>query len=121
MKKTIYLFIYLILFISINSCSGYKPIFSASKIEFKIADYSLLGDTKLGNRIYSKLYNLTQFNENNNEAQNIYVEIKVSKQKNATAKNSAGKILEYRINLNTDVLVKDYLTEVELLNHSFNS
>ena len=31
------------------------------------------------------------------------------------------KILEYNINLNTQVIVKDYLTNDELLNHNFTS
>ena len=59
MKKIIYLLIPLILLIYINACSGYKPIFGSSNIsniQFKIADYSIKGNKKLGNQIYSKLY-----------------------------------------------------------------
>ena len=34
-------------------------------------------------------------------------------------KNSAGKILEYKISLNTNIIIKDYLTNDKILNHSF--
>ena len=55
MKKISYLLISLIFLINIGACTGYKPIFSSSNLEFKITDYSILGDKKLGNKIYSKL------------------------------------------------------------------
>ena len=46
--------------------------------------------------------------------------IKVVKTKNSTVKNTAGKILEYKINLNTLIVVKDFLTEKEILNKNFS-
>ena len=51
MKKITFLIISLFLFIYINACSGYKPIFSSSNFEFKIADYSINGNKKLGNNL----------------------------------------------------------------------
>ena len=77
MKKIFYLLVPLILLINITACSGYKPIFDSSNLEFKIADYSILGDRELGKKIYSKLYNLFQSNENNSTAKNIYIVITV--------------------------------------------
>ena len=121
MKKKIYLIISFILLIFINACAEYKPIFGSSNLQFQIADYSIDGDKKLGNRIYSKLYNLSKSNKNNENAKNIYIKIKVSKEKKATAKDSTGKILEYKINLNTKIVVNNYLTNDELLNHNFAS
>jgi len=121
MKKTIFLIISFILLIFINACAEYKPIFGSSNLQFQIADYSIDGDKKLGNRIYSKLYNLSKSNKNNENAKNIYIKIKVSKEKKATAKDSTGKILEYKINLNTKIVANDYLTNDELLNHNFAS
>ena len=59
MKKVIYLIIPLILLSCINACSGYKPIFGSSNLQFEIADYVIEGNKKLGNEIYSKLYNLS--------------------------------------------------------------
>ena len=73
MKKKaypIFLFILLVLF---NGCSGYKPIFSSSNLEFKITDYSISGDKNLGNKNYSKLYNLSQSSKKTSEAKNIYL------------------------------------------------
>ena len=119
MKKISYLLISLIFLINIGACTGYKPIFSSSNLEFKITDYSILGDKKLGNRIYTKLYNLSRSTKNTPEAKNIYILINVSQNKNATAKNNAGKILGYRINLSTTIMIKDSITENEILNHTF--
>ena len=121
MKKISYLLISLILLLNISACTGYKPIFSSSNIEFKITDYSITGDKKLGNQIYSKLYNLSQTTRNTSEVKNIYILIDVLKEKNATAKNSAGKILAYKINLSTIVIVKNFTTGNQILNENFTS
>ena len=121
MKKIFYLLISLILLINISACTGYEPIFSSTNLEFKIADYSISGDKKLGNQIYSKLYNLSQTTRNTSEVKNIYILINVFKEKNATAKNSAGKILAYKINLSTTVIVENFTTGNQILNESFAS
>ena len=119
MKKIFCLLILLILLVNIGACTGYKPIFSSSNLEFKIADYSIMGDKKLGNQIYSKLYNLSQPTKNTSVVKNIYIIINVSKNKNATVKNSAGKILAYKINLSTTVTIKDFITDNQILSESF--
>ena len=122
MKKISHLLISLILLLNIGACTGYKPIFSSSNIiEFKITDYSITGDKKLGNQIYSKLYNLSQITKNTSEVKNIYILINVLKEKNATAKNSAGKILAYKINLSTTVIVENFTTGNQILNENFAS
>ena len=121
MKKINYLIISLILLIYINACTGYKPIFSSSKLQFDIANYSIQGDKKLGNQIYSKLYNLSKSNKNNPEAQSVHVLINASKEKNATTKDNTGKILEYKVTLNVGVIMKDFLTNNEILNQNFAS
>jgi hypothetical protein len=119
MKKITSLIILFVLFININGCSGYKPIYVSSNFEFEIADYLIEGDKKLGNEIYSKLYNLTRSNKNQGERKSIYIAIKTLKEKNATAKDGAGKILEYKINLNTQVIIRNYLTDENILDHNF--
>ena len=122
MKKISFLFISIILLVNIGACTGYKPIFSSSNIiEFKITDYSITGDKKLGNQIYSKLYNLSQITKNTSEVKNIYILINVLKEKNATVKNSAGKILAYKINLSTTVIVENFTTGNQILNENFAS
>ena len=121
MKKTIYLIISFIFLTYINACSGYKPIFGSSNLQFEIADHSIKGNKKLGNQIYSKLYNLSNSNKNNPDSQSIHIVIETTKDKIPTVKNSAGKILEYRINLNSNIVVKNYLTNDEILIHNFNS
>ena len=119
MKKIFNLFISLILLINIYACSGYKPIFSSSDVQFKIADYSIIGNKELGNQIYSKLYNVSRAHENTSEIKNIYVLINVSKNKNATIKNNAGKILAYKIDLSSTFIIKDFITGTQILNESF--
>jgi hypothetical protein len=120
MKKITYLTISFILLIGINACAGYKPIFSTSNLQFEISDYSIKGDKSLGKKIYTKLYNLSQSNKNNTAVKNINISIEVSKDKTAKAKNSAGKILEYKIILNTNIEIKDYFTNDQILSHNFN-
>ena len=119
MKKITGLIFSFILLIFIDGCAGYEPIFSSTNLEFKIADYSISGDKKLGNKIYSKLYNISRSSENTPETKNIYILINVSQNKKATAKNNAGKILGYRINLSTTIILKDSMTENEILSNTF--
>ena len=121
MKKIIYLIISFILIVYVNACVGYKPIFGSSNLQFEITDYSIEGDQKLGNQIYSKLYSISRSNKNTVETRNLYIKIKASKEKKATAKDSTGKVLEYKINLTFNIVVNDYLSKNELLNHNFVS
>jgi len=120
MKKIIYLIISIILLINISACSGYKPIFGSQNLQFEIADYSIIGNKNIGNQIYSKLYGLSNANKNNPDAQSIHIIIDVTKEKKATVKNSAGKTLKYKISLNSTIIVKDFLTETEILNYNFS-
>ena len=119
MKKISYLLISLIFLINISACTGYKPIFGSSNLEFKIVDYSISGDKRLGNQIYSRLYDFSKSTENVTGAKNIYILINSSQNKNVTAKNSAGKVLGYRVSLSTTITAKDLMTGNEILNETF--
>ena len=120
MKKKLLIVASFFIFICLNACTGYKPIYSSSNVHFTIADYSIKGDKKLGNQIYSKLLNISKYNKNNPTAQSIKISIETSKEKIATVKNAAGKIIEYKINLNAFINVEDYLTDKSLLNQNLN-
>ena len=120
MKKITSLIISLFLLVYISACTGYKPIYGSKNLKFIIVDHSVQGDAKLGNQIYSKLYNISQLNKNNPNARSIRISIKVLIDQVATVKNSAGKILEYKIDLNTDFIANDFLTNQEIVNHNFN-
>ena len=120
MKKTSFLIISLLLFINISSCTGYTPIYSSSNFNFKIENYSLKGEKRLANLIYRKLYNVSLNNKNKLNAQSIILSIEADKERKATVKNNAGKILEYQINLNTKIIINDFLTEKGILNKDFN-
>jgi len=118
MKKNTFTILLIVLLIFINGCSGYKPIFSSTNLEFDIANYSLEDDKALGEKIYSRLRRASKLNEN---VRKIDILIKASQNKKATAKDSSGKILQYKISLNIDVKIKDYLTEDEILNETYSS
>ena len=119
MKKITYLIISIIFLNFINACVGYKPIYTTN-LKFEIADYSIKSNAKLGKQIYYKLYNLSKYNKNKPDAKSITVTIDTIKSKNATIKDSAGKILEYRIILTSNIIIKDYLTDDEVLNKTFS-
>ena len=119
MKKITYPTIAIIILIFINACAGYKPIYTTD-LQFRIADYSIKSNQKLGRKIYSKLYNLSKSSGNNAEVQNVYITVDTTKDKKATTKDGAGKILEYRIILNSKITIKDYLTNKVILNDNFS-
>ena len=119
MKKITYLIISFIFMMYINACTGYKTIYTTN-LQFKIADYSIKANKKLGNRIYSKLYYLSKSDENNPEAKSITVIIETTKDKSPAAKNSKGNVLEYRITLNSVIIIKDFLTDDKIVNQNFS-
>ena len=120
MKKIYYLLISLILLVSIFACAGYKPIFGTTNLKFKIYDYSIVGDKKIGNKIYTQLHNLSLANKDNNEVKNIELLINILKEKNPTTKDKTGKILAYRIYLSTTITLKDFSSGNEILNQNFS-
>ena len=121
MKKIFCPIFSLILFVFINGCTGYEPIFGSTNLQFEIVDYSIEGNKILGNKIYSKLYSLSKSKKDDQNLRSIDLIIKVLKDKNATAKDSAGKILAYKITLNTDIKVTDFITKDKILNQIFIS
>ena len=120
MKKIIFLIISIILFFYLNACAGYKPIYGSSNFNFIIEDHSIKGEERLANSIYKNLYNISLSNKNNSAARSISLTIETTKERRATVKNSAGKILEYEISLNTHITIKDFLTDKSILNQNFN-
>ena len=121
MKKITYPIFSFILLLFINGCAGYEPIFGSTNLQFEIADYSIEGNKILGNKIYSKLYSLSKSKKDDQNLRRVDLVIKVSKDKNVTTKDSAGKILQYKITLNTDIKVTDFITKDKILNQIFVS
>jgi len=121
MKKVIYPIFSFILLLVVNGCAGYEPIFGSTNLQFEIADYSIEGNKILGNKIYSKLYSLSKSKKDDQNLRRVDLVIKVSKDKNVTTKDSAGKILQYKITLNTDIKVTDFITKDKILNQIFVS
>ena len=121
MKKIFYLTFLISLFIFVNDCTGYKPIFGSTSLQFEISNYDIEGDKILGNKLYSKLFNLSKSKKVNSNTKDLDLLINVSKAKSATSKDSSGKILEYKINLNTKIKITDFITGKKLLEQNFNS
>jgi len=121
MKKKIYPILLIILLTFLKGCVGYEPIFSSTNLQFNISDYSIEGDKILGNKIYSRLHNLSKSKKNNQDIKSLSFIINVSKSKNATSKNSAGKILEYKIILNTKIEATDIINNNKILDQNFVS
>jgi len=121
MKKKTHLIYSFILLIFINGCVGYEPIFRSGNIQFKIADYSVHGNKILGNKIYSKLYSLSKSTKDDQNIRSINLVIEVSKDKQAKSKSSSGKILDYKITLNTKIKITDFVSNNEILTQNFSS
>ena len=121
MIKKISLIFLSIFFILSNGCAGYKPIYSNSNLEFKIVDYTIKGDKRLGNKIYSKLYNLSRTKKNLDSDKSIILLIDTSLIKNETSKDSSGKILEYKLTLIAKIEILDFLSNDRILNQAFVS
>ena len=120
MKKITFLTISIILFFYVNACTGYTPIYSSQNFNFKIEDYSIKGEERLANLIYRKLRNISSSNKDDQTVQSISISIETKKERKATVKNSAGKILEYEISLNTNIIINDFLTDKKILDQNFN-
>ena len=121
MIKKISLIFLSIFFILSNGCAGYKPIYSNSNLEFKIVDYIIKGDKRLGNKIYSKLYNLSRTKKNLDSDKSIILLIDTSLNKNETSKDSSGKVLEYKLTLTAKIEILDFLSNDQILNQTFVS
>ena len=119
MKKISSIIISIIALHFIYACAGYKPIYT-SDLNFEITNYELKTNKKLGKIIYYKLYNLSNSNKNDDSAQSITLTIDVAKNKTATVKDTTGKILEYRIVITSNILIKDYLTNEKILSQTFS-
>ena len=120
MKKLIRFLFASALLAYFSGCTGYVPIYKSSNFNFKIEDYSLKGEERLSNLIYNKINYISLGNKNNPSVQSINISIETNKEKKSTVKNSAGKILEYEIILNTHIIVNDFLSDKKLLDENFN-
>ena len=70
--------------------------------------------------MFSGLYNISRFKNNNENTKSIILFIETNKEKRGTVKNNAGKVLEYEISLSTNIIINDFLTDKIILNQNFN-
>ena len=121
MKKITYLIFAFVVLIFISECAGYKPIFGSTNIQFDIADYSIKGDKIIGKKIYSRLHGLSKSEKNDQNITSVKLLIDTLKNKEATVKDSVGKILEYKITIKTKIITTDFITDEKILNQTFIS
>ena len=119
MKKNNYLIFPIFFLILISACVGYEPIFKSTNVQFKISEYLIEGDKILGNKIYSKLNNLSKSQKDNANSRPISIIINTTKNKKETSKDSAGKILEYKTTINANFLISDYLSNEKILDKNY--
>ena len=118
MKKITYLFLPLILMLIINNCTGYKPIFGQSDLNFEIVDYSIEGNKILGTNIYSKFHSLSNSGANDQNKRSFDIYINSTKEKSATTKDKSGKISEYRITLTTKANINDFVNGYQIIDEN---
>jgi len=120
-KKTVKSIFLIFIFIFLNECNGYKPIFGSADINFKISSHTISGDKVLGKQLYSKINNLSKSSKNDPGIPSINISINITKSKSATSKDSTGKILEYKINLNTKIKIENVINNKIILNQDTKS
>ena len=118
MKK---IFIIILTLFLTTECNGYKPIFGSANFKFKISNYHIEGEEILGNMLYSKLYASSVRVSDSPDIKNLDLLINISKEKNATTKDSSGKTLEYKIILKAKIKINEFTTGKKILNHDFIS
>ena len=92
----------LILLFFLSSC-GYSPIFSKKNSNFSIYELSASGNNKLNKIINSKLNNY----KGSDSAKKYSLTIETNLNKEISSKDSKGNPKSYRINLVTNIIVKD--------------
>ena len=109
---------FIILSISLLSNCQYKPIYSSqNKIDYKIIITSFTGDKDINNFINANLIRSSK--ESSNKIVNISFDTQYSK--NVLAKNTAGTITDYQINIVTTFTIrKEKNYESFSVNEKFN-
>ena len=100
--KKINLIKFLIILFFISGC-GYNPIFSNKDNNFSIYELSLSGNNKLNKIISGKLNNY----KGSNNPKMFSIQLETNLIKEVASKDAKGNPTTYRINLKTDVIVKD--------------
>ena len=112
MNKKIWL---ILIFITLFSGCGFKPMLSTGNYNFSIKLDDVKGDNDLTKLIK---FNLNQYQNINSEI--FYISIQSSYKKNALSKNKSGKIIEFSIIAITEVKIRNNNKEknISLINEA---
>ncbi len=92
----------LVLFLFLSGC-GYSPIFSTKKSNFSIYEISANGDSKLNKIINSELNNY----KGSDSLKKFSLNIETSLNKDVVSRDSKGNPKTFRMNLKSNVLIKN--------------
>lgn len=121
MKKINYIVSVLSCLVLFNSCAGYDPIFKSTNVQFKIENHYISGDKSLGDKLYSKLDNMSKAQKDTANSTPIILFINLEKKKEEMSADSAGKTIEYKIILNAEIEIKNSNNDEQIINKVFNS
>ena len=94
---------FIILFLNLLNHCDYKPVYSnQNKVDYKIIITSFTGDKEINNLINSTIKRNSK--ETSNKTLNISFDTKYTK--NILAKNAAGRITDYQVNVITKFTIK---------------
>ena len=99
-KKNLIKFLILLFFIS--AC-GYSPIYTSKNSNFAVSKFNTAGDKKLNQIIFKKL----SIYKNSDADKQFTLTIKTSIEKEISSKDTKGNPKTYRINLKSNVIIRD--------------
>jgi len=117
MKKIFYFVTVVFLFHTLNSCTGYEPIYGNQNTNIKIVKHYTEGNKVLAQKIYSELNKIIIIRETE-DFREVSAKIFVKKNKLATSKDSTGKVLSYKIILDVELIMVDIYSDEVLLSEN---
>ena len=106
--------LFIILIFNLLQGCGYKPLLTGQNQNFSITEINIYGDKKLSLTLGN------YFNEVEGAENSLILEIKASKQKVVSNKNSIGATSEYTVTINFDVNVISEKSKELVLSQTFS-
>ena len=103
----------LLVLISVQNC-GYQPLLTEKYQKFNINTFDISGDKKLGQMLANRF---VEFKDSENQ---LMCKINIEKNREISNKDSAGKVLEYSLNLNINLEALSTLDGSSILRKSYS-
>ena len=105
---------FLLIVLALSQGCGYQPLLSEKNQKFNLNNFVISGDKKLGQTLVSK------FNKIEGAQNNLLFDIKASKKRDTTNRNSTGSASEYSINVSFNLTIISELNSEKILNKNFS-